>query len=337
VPFAHCPPCGNRALIDPTGRCPEGHEVGAAAGRGAGVVPERPHPDEPTPWVGTIESLGGETEEAVPAPRTVRPPSLGTDRPAPPAAPRPAAALDGAPAALDAAAEATLGPAALPSPEDSHDLLRELQALGQLSASIEQAPEVSEPAPVTPQAPLAAPETTRAPAPVPPAPAPAPAPAVPELAVPVPVPAALTPPASAVTPGSPAPPSSPEEATEVDDLAMLAAVIESLDGRADASVAPVPTPGVAPAPPRPAAHARGTSHPDAPETASPRTTTGPARTAPTPTPEPAAETTTELPAADRELAPVGAALFDGNFTARGNGRRGGRRHDGGSRRALFRR
>lgn len=277
MPFAHCTACGSRALIDPTGRCPEGHAVGVAAGTAIGVADERPHPDEPTPWVGTVV-LATDTPDEDPAPRTVRPPSLTPDLTRP----------TGADATVTTpAAPAAPAPAAAAS--DSHELLRELQALGELAAATEVADHTAD--------------------------AVAPAPDVVARTRPTPL---------AVPADAPAPPSSPEEATEIDELAMLTAVIESLDGRPA-----TPTPDRAVPAARHSAPAP-TTPPVATPARAPRPTTSVAD-------DRAHEETTELPSVARELAPVGATpLLDGNFTARGNGRRGGGRH-GTSRRTLFRR
>ncbi len=136
MPFAHCLECGTSAMIDPSGRCPEGHVVGAAGARVAAAIgSSTPHPDEPQPWVGVVEAEGGDApaEDRVARPKPV--PGV----PAPPAG--------------------TSSPAA-------DDLLRELHALGDLAAASD--------APATPPTATPAPAPA-APAPAPAAPAPAPA------------------------------------------------------------------------------------------------------------------------------------------------------------------
>jgi hypothetical protein len=108
VSRVHCLDCGTHVVVDPQGRCPEGHEVGAQGARIEGSLGSgTPHPDEPEPWVARIEL----DDEVAPAPatttvRTIRPPAA-------PAAPAPSAA----PAAMTGRTE---------------DLLRELHSLGDL-------------------------------------------------------------------------------------------------------------------------------------------------------------------------------------------------------------
>jgi hypothetical protein len=109
VPFAHCIDCGTSALIDPSGRCPEGHEVGAAGARVASAIGSAgPHPDEPLPWVGTVELDPAVLDAAPPEPRVARPPSVPTN---------------------DETAGVPAAPGA-PAAGATDELLRELHALG---------------------------------------------------------------------------------------------------------------------------------------------------------------------------------------------------------------
>jgi hypothetical protein len=111
VSRAHCLDCGDHVVVDPAGRCPEGHHVGIAGARIEGALGSHtPHPDEPEPWVARVD-LGEEdlppTPAAAPA-REIRPLSV-------PAAEPP---LDGA--------------GSTSSTGRSEDLLRELHSLGDL-------------------------------------------------------------------------------------------------------------------------------------------------------------------------------------------------------------
>ncbi|MTV24397.1 hypothetical protein FTX61_03045 [Nitriliruptoraceae bacterium ZYF776] len=239
-------------LVDPTGRCPDGHTVGAAGARVAAAIGSAvPHPEEPQPWVGRVEL------EAPPAP------SAPTAAPAPvvPRAARP-------PSVLPADA-----PAPAPLPVATDDLLRELHALGDLAspdvvpakpiaaapAAAPAAPPAAPAAPaavvppvaahVVPQAaaPIEAPVAPLAPvAPSPVAPPTVAPPTVAPTAVAPPTvaptavaPPAATPPAAApptlapapTIAATPAPPSSPEDTTDLDELASLAAAVRALDTR----------------------------------------------------------------------------------------------------------
>ncbi len=71
-----CTDCGIPVVVDPTGMCPEGHLVGAAGARVATAIGNGvPHPDEPEPWVASVE-LDPVDVPVEPA-RTIRPPSVG--------------------------------------------------------------------------------------------------------------------------------------------------------------------------------------------------------------------------------------------------------------------
>jgi hypothetical protein len=75
VPFVHCPDCGDAALVDPSGRCPEGHTVAIAAPSGdlldqlhavlaePPTVEARPAEHTGTTFVGT-PTAASSTEEA---------------------------------------------------------------------------------------------------------------------------------------------------------------------------------------------------------------------------------------------------------------------------------
>ncbi len=344
MPFAHCTACGSTALVDPSGRCPEGHEVGANGTRlDTAIGSGGRHPDEPVPWVGLVD-VDPEPVPLVTAPRVARPPTPVADR-------RPAGAI----------------------PPAHDDVFRELHALGDLgdlgsggqpTTEVNDGPSAT-PAPVATSAPVAttpppAPVATPAtPAPVPPTPAPpapappAPAPPVPTVTTSHPIPTPVAPldaippaedtPRLAVTPGSPTPPSSPEEATDLDELASLVAALGSLDDRA-AEASPTPAPRAAdasPAAPAPSpvpVIAEPVVAPSAePAAVASRRPADPSArdlhlAAPTveiPVEQPvspqAAEVVEEAPAR-----PV-TSPFDGTFTARGSG--GGRK----AKKGLFRR
>jgi hypothetical protein len=311
VPFAHCIDCGNSALIDPSGRCPEGHIVGAAGARVAAAIGSAtPHPDEPLPWVHQVVLDPDLLDDDAAEPRTVRPPSV-------PSAPDPSPRADQV--ATD-------------------DLMRELHALGDLSDLGDLAGPSPSPtaaaAPATPSpAPAAAPANAvptppaPAPAPVVPAPvAPAPSPVAPlaarsahedttEIAVPAPRPPLFA--APAVGSDTPAPASSPDEATDLASLANLAAAVRSLDDReAETGAEPVHARLFAASPPIP-----GTAHPAQP----------PAPTAEHASPQPAAAPPTP-PSPEPALA---TSPFDGSFTARGDRPR--RADARPAKRSLFRR
>jgi hypothetical protein len=338
VPFAHCIECGSSALIDPSGRCPEGHTVGAAGARVAAAIGSaRPHPDEPQPWVRQVQLEPGLVDEAPVEPRTARPLSV-------PSAPEPSPRQDQA---------------------STEDLMRELHALGDLgdladlagtsTPAAAPAPAAPAPAPPTPAATTSpTPAPTSAPAPtsdlgparphlvaVPPLedpalrPAPAPSGAAPAAAEHADL-AALTdtgrsedtrefePPSTplfgtaAVSADTPAPPSSPDEATDLASLANLAAAVRSLDDRADEASA---------------THAPDATPVDSAPVGAPLLP--PPSSAAAQLPPPSADAATELPVT-AELEVPAASVFDGSFTAKGGGRP--RRADARpGKRGLFRR
>jgi hypothetical protein len=177
VSRVHCIDCDLPVVVDPNGVCPEGHLVGPSGGRiESAIGSDTPYPDEPEPWVFGIDDVEDTHAEAEPepAPRTALPPSIPD--------------LDPPDADPEAATE---------------DLLRELQALSDLSAATagdvptptvpETQPEVAvapEP-PVARPAPAAAASMAATTPPLPPPPVTAtPTPAAPEPSLdPEPVPA----------------------------------------------------------------------------------------------------------------------------------------------------
>jgi hypothetical protein len=149
VPRAHCLDCGDHVVVDPAGRCPEGHHVGVPGARIEGSLGTS-HPDEPEPWVAKVV-LDDELTATFPLPpRQARPLA------APPAPERGADPVGGSAAAR------------------SDDLLRELHSLGDLDGT-------STPAASTPPVPPAAVPPVAPPV--------APAVAAPAAAVPAPRPA----------------------------------------------------------------------------------------------------------------------------------------------------
>jgi hypothetical protein len=314
VPFAHCIDCGSSALIDPSGRCPEGHTVGAAGARVAAAIGSAtPHPDEPQPWVHQVQLAPEVVDAAPPEPRTVRPPSV-------PAAPEPAPSA---------------GPRADQAATD--DLMRELHALGDLGGFADVAAPTL--AATTPRpSPTPTPTLAAAPTPAPVQLAPV-SPATPAWP---PVPVALEDtteigvpsvrplfPGAAVRADVPAPPSSPEEATDLSSLANLAAAVRSLDEREAETPAPAATPVAAGHHPAPTGHLAApapTGHLVAPAPTGPATASVPAPAPhaaapppplfPVPAPVPVAAPA-PAPAPAPDVAPAGSP-FDGSFTARGD-------------------
>jgi hypothetical protein len=165
VSRAHCLDCGDHVVVDPAGRCPEGHHVGVAGARIEGALGSHtPHPDEPEPWVARVDL---DEEDLSPTPvapaREIRPLSV-------PAAEPP---LDGA--------------GSTSSTGRSEDLLRELHSLGDLG-------DLAGPSSVTSAAASSAPSAPSFPeAGEPPAVWTAPAAATPAPATPVTAPAAPSP------------------------------------------------------------------------------------------------------------------------------------------------
>ncbi|WP_052664450.1 hypothetical protein [Nitriliruptor alkaliphilus] len=309
MPFAHCTDCGAPALIDPSGRCPEGHEVGHAGARvAAGIGTSVPHPDEPKPWVGVVDIDPILIDSQPPQPRVALPPSLPASRDTTPAA------------ATEAVA---------PAAESSDDLLRVLHDLGDLGGLGSDGPAVAPPRP------------TPAPAsqdPVPPVPpanlavtpgSPAP-PSSPEEATGLDELASLAAAigslddrdASAARPVSPPPTAHPVAAPAPTPSASM------LDELWVAAEPSPPMPPAAAAPPAPAAPPAHAMPPPAP---APTVTSFGAALPPAPVP--VAAPPGPPPTADAANSP-----FDGSFTARGVGRRTQRRLDEkAAKKGLFRR
>jgi hypothetical protein len=102
-----CIDCATTVIVDPVGRCPDGHLVGAAGARiETALGSDIQHPDEPVPWVAQVV-LDAEPTSEIEAPRPIRPVTVpGVD----------------------------LGDA--DGPADSEELLRELHSLSELSAEL---------------------------------------------------------------------------------------------------------------------------------------------------------------------------------------------------------
>lgn len=317
MPRVTCVECAGEVVVDPSGRCPEGHLVGTEGARvehaiGTGA----PHPEEPEPWVATIaadEIDGGDA-----SPDNAPPPA----RPAPVRAPG---------FATTAEAEA---------PADTDDLFHELQSLAEPS---DQRPARSGNG------------ATPAPAPAtPPAAAEASAAAVPDGSDEHPAP---TDPGDTPRPGGPAGPSASDDLNaastpagsdddhRASDVAALEAMLQGFDdeplaevteldafrdaasaGHADGSPSRPAT--TTPEPPtRP-----GTSAPEQPPTDAPSAQPSPpppptsAPEQPSSAPAPAPD---ERPAEEPPQAAAGSAGLDlTNFTAKGTkvGGKGRGRH-----------
>lgn len=143
----HCVDCAAPVVVDPEGRCPEGHHVGARGARvEAAMGTDTAHPDEPEPWVYCIDreeqpaltaSTNGHSELRPRELRPVRLPGLLAD------------GFDDVPA-------------------DADELLRELHSLSALDERVPPPPPV-EPTPTaavpTPPAPPTPPSTPPPPRP----------------------------------------------------------------------------------------------------------------------------------------------------------------------------
>jgi hypothetical protein len=194
VSRAHCLDCGDHVVIDPAGRCPEGHHVGTAGARIEGAMGSHtPHPDEPEPWVARVdlgEDAPSGAPEAIPV-REIRPPSVPV--------------IDAVPGEV----AATVRP---------DDLLRELHSLGDFdgsSSTNRAAPAAAATPPVVPPAPV------RPAAATPPVSAPVPAPTPAAAPAPDPTPA---PAPSLETPAAPAASARPA----FDELTALEAAVQAL-------------------------------------------------------------------------------------------------------------
>lgn len=203
----HCTACDLDVVVDPTGRCPDGHLVGAAGPRVAAAIGSAvPHPDEPEPWVARVE-VDDLAIRAADAAETIGP---VTGAASPVAGHRPAS-LDGRQHPSDLGS-GTPAPRPIPSPagplpevaapaeglDDAEDLLRELHALGGFGAA-------------------ASPSRV--------APTPAPAPAA------MTMPAAIAASAAPATPPDSAPAARPAPPPDdvLDELTALEAAVQALD------------------------------------------------------------------------------------------------------------
>lgn len=148
---AYCIACASDMVVDPTGRCANGHEVGRDGNRVAAALASNvPHPDEPEPWVGQVVLDDSE----LPAPEPVTPRPV-----APPSVP-------GITPSADAAARA------------QDDAMSELSALSDLAALLDQTPAAmpaAQPLPTPSPGPVPS-STVPASTPPPPAPSSAPSP-----------------------------------------------------------------------------------------------------------------------------------------------------------------
>lgn len=77
MPRVQCFECDMPVVVDPNGRCPEGHDLGPVGERiEQSLGRNEPHPDEPEPWVAILES-----DEPAPShdtePRRAQPISVG--------------------------------------------------------------------------------------------------------------------------------------------------------------------------------------------------------------------------------------------------------------------
>ena len=68
----HCIECGIAVVVDPSGLCPDGHQVGANGARiDQAMGSQAPHPQEPEPWVAAVDV--GSVPTAASEPRAIRP------------------------------------------------------------------------------------------------------------------------------------------------------------------------------------------------------------------------------------------------------------------------
>ncbi|MCA1782148.1 MAG: hypothetical protein LC679_08240, partial [Intrasporangiaceae bacterium] len=67
-------------VVDPNGRCPEGHDLGPAGERiEKSLGRAEPHPDEPQPWIAILDADEVMPEHETSAPRAARPISIGPE------------------------------------------------------------------------------------------------------------------------------------------------------------------------------------------------------------------------------------------------------------------
>jgi hypothetical protein len=80
VARVQCFDCDMPVVVDPNGRCPEGHDLGPVGERiEQSLGRAEPHPDEPQPWVAILDADEVEPAPQTPAPRPVRPISIGPE------------------------------------------------------------------------------------------------------------------------------------------------------------------------------------------------------------------------------------------------------------------
>lgn len=77
MPRVQCFDCDMPVVVDPNGRCPEGHDLGPVGERiEQSLGRTEPHPDEPEPWVAILESdEPGPSDD--PEPRRAQPITVG--------------------------------------------------------------------------------------------------------------------------------------------------------------------------------------------------------------------------------------------------------------------
>jgi hypothetical protein len=81
VSRVHCIDCGTGVVVDPSGFCPDGHRVGETGARiEAAIGVAVPYPDEPEPWVATVEERP-DSEPNPAQPRAARPPTAPDAKP----------------------------------------------------------------------------------------------------------------------------------------------------------------------------------------------------------------------------------------------------------------
>ena len=111
MPRVPCPACATDVVVDPLGRCPEGHEVATAVDRVTSAIgTATDHPDEPEPWTAIVEP------EEVDDDAMAEPPPIQVRRPEPVRAPG-------------------HDPQPLDAEVDADDLLSELHSLTDLTPS----------------------------------------------------------------------------------------------------------------------------------------------------------------------------------------------------------
>ncbi len=75
-----CFDCDMPVVVDPNGRCPEGHDLGPVGERiEQSLGRAEPHPDEPQPWVAVLDADEVAPEQETRTPRAPRPISVGPE------------------------------------------------------------------------------------------------------------------------------------------------------------------------------------------------------------------------------------------------------------------